>query len=64
VAYIFSIYKEGFKKDLNNYRRISALNTMSQLYGKILKGLIEDIVILKEKADSELVDPVQTTYSV
>lgn len=41
LAYISSIHKKGSKKDPNNYRGISVTSTMSRLYGKILRDLIE-----------------------
>lgn len=42
VAYISSIHKKGNKRDCNNYRGISVTSTMSRLYGRILRDLIED----------------------
>ncbi|XP_030759068.1 uncharacterized protein LOC115884584 [Sitophilus oryzae] len=41
-AYISSIYKKGSRKDPNNYRKISVTSTMSRLYGRILRNLIEE----------------------
>lgn len=41
LAYISSIHKKGSKKDPNNYRGISVTSTMSRLYGRILRDLIE-----------------------
>ncbi|XP_030748216.1 uncharacterized protein LOC115876544 [Sitophilus oryzae] len=41
-AYISSIYKKGSRKDPNNYRGISVTSTMSRLYGRILRNLIEE----------------------
>ncbi|XP_030757305.1 uncharacterized protein LOC115883134, partial [Sitophilus oryzae] len=41
-AYISSIYKKGSSKDPNNYRGISVTSTMSRLYGRILRNLIEE----------------------
>jgi len=42
VAYISSIHKKGSKKDCSNYRGISVMSMMSRIYGKILRGLIEE----------------------
>lgn len=42
VAYITSIHKKGSKKNPNNYRGISVTSTMSRLYGRILRDLIEE----------------------
>lgn len=41
-AYISSIHKKGDKTNCNNYRGISVTSTMSRLYGRILRNLIED----------------------
>jgi len=42
VAYISSVHKKGSKEDCSNYRGISVTSVMSRLYGKILRGLIEE----------------------
>ncbi|XP_072379975.1 uncharacterized protein [Diabrotica undecimpunctata] len=41
VAYIFSIHKKGNKLDSSNYRGISVTSTLSRVYGRILRNLIE-----------------------
>lgn len=41
VAYISSIPKKGNKLDCSNYRGISVTSTLSRLYGRILRDLIE-----------------------
>lgn len=51
VAYISSIYKKGDKKKCNNYRGISVTSTMSRLYGRILRDLIENDI--KENEEEE-----------
>lgn len=48
LAYISSVHKRGNRKDPKNYRGISVTNTLSRLYGRILKELIEE-----EVSDSE-----------
>ena len=41
VAYISSIHKKGNKLDCSNYRGISVTSTLSRLYGRILRDLLE-----------------------
>ncbi|XP_044745289.1 uncharacterized protein LOC123307136 [Coccinella septempunctata] len=41
IAYISSIHKKGDKLNCGNYRGISVTSTMSRLYGRILRDLIE-----------------------
>lgn len=40
-AYISSIHKKGNKRDCNNYRGISVTSTLSRLYGRIIRDIIE-----------------------
>lgn len=41
IAYISSIHKKGNKQVCSNYRGISVTGTLSRLYGRILRDLIE-----------------------
>ncbi|XP_030759306.1 uncharacterized protein LOC115884770 [Sitophilus oryzae] len=41
IAYISSIHKKGNKQVCSNYRGISVTSTLSRLYGRILRDLIE-----------------------
>ncbi|XP_072398064.1 uncharacterized protein [Diabrotica undecimpunctata] len=41
VAYISSIHKKGNKLDCSNYRGISVTSTLSRVFGRILRNLIE-----------------------
>ena len=42
TSWITPIYKKGRKDICTNYRCIAVSDTLSRLYGKILKTLIED----------------------
>lgn len=41
-AYISNIHKKGDRKILSNYRGLSVTNSLSRLYGKIIKNRIEN----------------------
>lgn len=47
-AHINNIYKKGDRKNCSNYRGLSVINSLSRLYGKIIKNKIE-----KEMTDVE-----------
>lgn len=49
VAYISSIYKKGNRNDCGNYRGISVTSSMSRLYGRILRDLIEKEYVEEEE---------------
>ncbi|XP_030761326.1 uncharacterized protein LOC115886365 [Sitophilus oryzae] len=51
LAYISSIHKKGNKLDCSNYCGISVTSTMSRLYGRILRDLIEEDYREKEEEE-------------
>lgn len=51
MAHISSIHKKGDKLDCSNYRGISVTSTLSRLYGRILRDLIE--LEYKEQEEEE-----------
>lgn len=50
-AYISSIHKKGNKLECSNYRGISVTSTMSRLYGRIIRDLIEQEYMNKEEEE-------------
>lgn len=47
-AYMSNIYKKGDRKDCNNYRGLSVVNSISRVYGRLIRDKIE-----KEMRDIE-----------
>lgn len=44
TAYITNIYKKGDRKECTNYRPISVTNSVSRIYGKIIKMRLENAI--------------------
>ncbi|XP_024891525.1 uncharacterized protein LOC112467233 [Temnothorax curvispinosus] len=42
TSFITSLYKKEDRKDMSNYRGLSVNSTLSRLFGKIIKALLED----------------------